>query len=416
MLHPPTSENKTKNQANNSYSPPVAEQEHRLHPPSRGQSALSSWGRELSNHRQENLQKTYGNQAVLRMNGGVLQRKCACGTGNCAECQSKREGTLQTKLRISEPGDKYEQEADRIADQVMRMPEPTKEETVQRKAIANSITPLQSSSTGQDSEVPPIVDEVLRSPGQPLDAETRAFMESRFSYDFSQVRVHTDSKAAESARAVNALAYTVGSDIAFGSGGYAPRTEQGKSLLAHELTHIIQEYQGQNSSKSLNRSNLLYRSLEDEETDVPETLEDNTNEVSPSFNQIPNNFSGVQASINCQGNDIFKQLPYPYYNSFFQNDGTEVFCVTKKSITVTHTAQWSPVPLKGVSTFIAVAKDTYSTWSSPEQTWEIDPTKEKTNSFNLPSPGGYWLSFKVKNNPNPKKRQKLIVAGKITEP
>jgi len=93
----------------------------------------------------------------------------------------------------------------------------------------------------QPSEVPPIVHEVLRSPGQPLDLKTRAFMEPRFGHDFSQVRVHTDVNAAASARAVNALAYTVGRDVVFEDGQYAPWTREGGRLLAHELTHVMQQ-------------------------------------------------------------------------------------------------------------------------------------------------------------------------------
>jgi hypothetical protein len=89
--------------------------------------------------------------------------------------------------------------------------------------------------------VPPIVHEVLRSPGWPLDFTTRAEMESRFGYDFSGVRVHTDARAAESARAVNALAYTVGQDLAFSHGQYEPGSQDGKRLLAHELTHVVQQ-------------------------------------------------------------------------------------------------------------------------------------------------------------------------------
>jgi hypothetical protein len=91
------------------------------------------------------------------------------------------------------------------------------------------------------SEAPSIVHEVLRSPGQPLAAGTRAFMEARFGYDLSQVRVHTDAQAAESARAVNALAYTVGHDVVFGAGQYAPEARAGKRLIAHELSHVIQQ-------------------------------------------------------------------------------------------------------------------------------------------------------------------------------
>ncbi len=102
---------------------------------------------------------------------------------------------------------------------------------MQRKAINNDAL----------SEVPPIVHDVLRSPGQPLDAWTRALLESGFAHDFSKVRVHTDTKAAESANAVNALAYTVGSEVAFASGAYAPTTCSGLRLLAHELAHTMQQ-------------------------------------------------------------------------------------------------------------------------------------------------------------------------------
>jgi hypothetical protein len=89
--------------------------------------------------------------------------------------------------------------------------------------------------------IPPIVHEVLRSPGQPLDPAMHAFMEPRFSADFSQVRIHTDTRAAESAHAVNALAYTVGHDVVFGANNYAPSSHNGRRLLAHELAHTIQQ-------------------------------------------------------------------------------------------------------------------------------------------------------------------------------
>ncbi len=93
-------------------------------------------------------------------------------------------------------------------------------------------------------EAPPIIYEVLQSTGQPLDPATRAFMEPRFGHDFSQVRIHADATAAESARAVSALAYTVGHDIAFDVARYSPRTLEGRCLLAHELTHVVQQHEG----------------------------------------------------------------------------------------------------------------------------------------------------------------------------
>ena len=97
-----------------------------------------------------------------------------------------------------------------------------------------------------------MVHEVLRSPGQPLDGSTRAFFEARFGHDFSRVRVHADERAGESARSVQALAYTVGNDVVFGRGQYAPRTEPGRRLIAHELAHTVQ--QGTGSPISLRRA------------------------------------------------------------------------------------------------------------------------------------------------------------------
>lgn len=105
---------------------------------------------------------------------------------------------------------------------------------------------LQRRTAGSEAttEIPPIVNEVLHSPGQSLDSATRAFMEPRFHHDFSNVRVHADAKAAASATAINAHAYTVGSHIVFGAGQFAPATKAGQNLLAHELTHVLQQSHG----------------------------------------------------------------------------------------------------------------------------------------------------------------------------
>jgi hypothetical protein len=97
------------------------------------------------------------------------------------------------------------------------------------------------SSDSGPTVVPPSVYEVLRSAGQPLNAATRAFMEPRFGHDFSAVRVHTDAKAAESARDLNASAYTVGSNIVFGAAQFLPETQTGRQLLSHELIHVVQQ-------------------------------------------------------------------------------------------------------------------------------------------------------------------------------
>lgn len=103
-------------------------------------------------------------------------------------------------------------------------------------------------------EVPPAAREVLRSPGQPLDGGARAFMEPLFDHDFSRVRVHADPKAAQSADAVDAHAYAVGQHVVFGPGEYAPGTAQGRSLIAHELAHVVQDPNPNLSHPALRRS------------------------------------------------------------------------------------------------------------------------------------------------------------------
>jgi hypothetical protein len=122
-------------------------------------------------------------------------------------------------------------------------PKKKEEETVQRKA----------SSDREVSGAPPIVDDVLQSSGQPLDSATRGFMEDRFGYDFGKVRVHQDARADASARAVNALAYTVGRDVVFGTGQYAPTTIEGRKLIVHELTHVVQQSTGSAKARHLQR-------------------------------------------------------------------------------------------------------------------------------------------------------------------
>lgn len=275
-------------------------------------------------------------EAAARVAGRILQRKCACGNhtvagGACAACSKKsslqrqidtdRDATMgfshsqispiRRKLTIGATNDPLEDEADRIADQVLAASaQPASGGTAARiqrfagpaagqvdavpasvdSVLAGSGSPLEPAlrgdmeqrfghdfsrvrvhsgaaseqsagevdangmklgtlhrkARGQNdvAEVPPIVHDVLRSPGQPLDAEMRAFMEPRFGHDFSQVRVHADAQAAESARAVSALAYTVGRDVVLGAGKYAPRTNVGLRLMAHELAHVVQQGEG----------------------------------------------------------------------------------------------------------------------------------------------------------------------------
>jgi hypothetical protein len=153
----------------------------------------------------------------------------------------------QAVTRLLQPHGGDEQGADQVAEQVMHMADPVPFAADNEDKEKSPLMRQQSGEPGantatQSPDVPPIVHEVLNSgSGQPLDVVTRAFMESRFGHDFSQVRVYTDEQAAESARAVNALAYTVGSNIVFGEGEHALGTDEGRRLLAHELTHVLQQ-------------------------------------------------------------------------------------------------------------------------------------------------------------------------------
>ena len=136
---------------------------------------------------------------------------------------------------------------------------------------AKNKTGVQRKAAAELNSVPPVVNEVLNTPGSPLTDQTRALMEPRFGHDFSQVRVHTDERAAESARAVNARAFTVGNDVVFGSGRYSPYNLAGRQLLAHELTHVVQQ---QGSGPALQRSPGPTNEPEEREADdqaaVPE--------------------------------------------------------------------------------------------------------------------------------------------------
>lgn len=159
---------------------------------------------------------------------------------------------MQRKLMVNTPGDLFEQEADLVAEQVMRTPEAQLQRTcgcggrcAECRNEHDQHGHLQTQSSravgSQEIVAPPIAQEVLHSSGRPLATAAREIMEERFGHDFSRVRVHADDKAADAARAVHARAYTVGRDIVFGSGEYAPATAEGKRLLAHELTHVVQQ-------------------------------------------------------------------------------------------------------------------------------------------------------------------------------
>lgn len=187
----------------------------------------------------QHLHQTIGNQAVSRW--------------------------IQTKLKIDQPDDKYEQEADQIAEKIMTMPSSTctsceEEERLQPK-LADKISPFiqrqeideeeeeeeviqPKRNTDKETKATPEIENHIsrtRGLGSSLPSAPRAFMEERFGVDFSPVRIHADSEAARMARALNAEAFTYRRDIYFGEGRYRPETTEGKKLLAHELTHVVQE-------------------------------------------------------------------------------------------------------------------------------------------------------------------------------
>ncbi len=161
--------------------------------------------------------------ALTAVTSPLLQRACACGElpgsgGKCSDCEKKE-----------------------------------KKKVMQRAA-----------SGAAPSTVPPIVGQALSGPGRPLDRPTRSFMESRFGHDFGAVRVHDDPVAADSARAVNARAYTVGQDIVFDTGRYRPQTTTGQHLLAHELAHTIQQQGIQHAANDVRMSGSADAPLERE--------------------------------------------------------------------------------------------------------------------------------------------------------
>jgi len=172
------------------------------------------------------------------------------------ESTASKQPFFQPKLAINQPNDVYEQEADHMADKVMRMVDPSINQNaffkpsfnqVQRKCQAceeeekhvhrkENNSGEVGNSAGLDNYI-----SSLSSSGQPMPASSRQFFEPRFGHDFSNVKIHTDPVAAKSAQSINALAYTTGNNIVFNSGQYSPESDSGKKLMAHELTHVVQQ-------------------------------------------------------------------------------------------------------------------------------------------------------------------------------
>ncbi len=241
------------------------------------------------------LQQTHGNQFVQRM---IKQSCCAEAPliqrqvdeeeeevvqGKTADSIQRQIGEeedepIQAKLTIGQPGDKYEQEADRVAEQVMQMPEPSvqrqpedEEDLIQPKPLAAQITPLvQRQSESEEEELlqgkalsgrNPTAGGNLearinaaRTSGQPLPRSARAFFEPRFGADFSDVRVHNSTEADALNRGLNARAFTTGKDIFFRQSELSPDNSGGRELLAHELTHVVQQSGSNDAANSIQQT------------------------------------------------------------------------------------------------------------------------------------------------------------------
>jgi len=169
---------------------------------------------------------------------------------------------LQPKLTVNQPNDVYEQEADAMADSVMKM----HTQTVQTKlSNAGSILRKELNTGSADSYMTGI-----ESSGEHLSKKTRSFFEPRFGYDFGNVKIHTGTVAAKSADSMNAMAYTTGNNIVFNSGLYNPQSNEGKKLLAHELTHVVQSRENGNNQIRKKEFSSTGRANED----TPEIIND----------------------------------------------------------------------------------------------------------------------------------------------
>lgn len=170
----------------------------------------------------------------------LLQRKCDCNSCASRDRQPVDDENalvpMQRKLSLGASDDPMEREADRVAEQVLTAPSPA--------AMGDAPVQVQRFSTQADSvnsAVPDSVERVLAESGAAMNASLRGDMEQRFGHDFGQVRVHADAAAQQSAREVDAQAYTVGRHIVFAAGRFAPATQAGRRLIAHELTHVLQQ-------------------------------------------------------------------------------------------------------------------------------------------------------------------------------
>jgi hypothetical protein len=240
---------------------------------------------------------------------------CACG-GSCPKCQSQEE-TVQAKLNISKPHDPLEQEADRIADHIVD----NKLALNNRKPNGISIAPKlqrKADSHSAPSAIPASVSKTLSGSGQSLSKDTRSQMETHLHSDFSHVRIHTGENATKSSREINAKAYTFGNDIVFNKNFYSPGTKEGDRLIAHELTHVVQQADGVN--RTILQRDVIDTPIvldeepdedEGEEAETEDEAEDGDNEVSdvvqyPELPDLPDQIEDdpLPVPIGPEGDDL----------------------------------------------------------------------------------------------------------------
>jgi len=255
---------------------------------------------------------------------------------------------IQAKLTIGQPNDQYEQEADRVADTVMSMPESTvqrqvgeeEEDILQTKAIGDGITPLvqrkpeeeeellQTKANGETAQITSNLEtkiNALQGSGQPLSKETKNFFEPGFGQDFSRVRVHNDANAHHLARSINARAFTRGSDVVFGGGEYNPNSYNGKRLLGHELTHVVQQ-RSNLSRKNLSQKNMTFQKSSDK------------------IQKDPIAIAGLGLAVFGTGRSIVSsgKLSHSSTPATYMHAGTPISATWRQMTTTLHIKSWHP--------------------------------------------------------------------------
>ena len=210
--------------------------------------------------------------------------------------------SIQCKLSIGSTDDPLEDEADTMADRIMRMPEQNfiqrkcahceaeeKEEQIHRKSLSSFIQRKGSDSGVFATEAISNQIQSSRGNGSSIDVNAKSFMENRFGSDFSDVKIHTNNEATQMNRDLKAKAFTVGNDIYFNEGQYHPATNDGKHLLAHELTHVIQQKEDEN----IMPSRLIMR--------APLSLEGDLNYTALSYTELDNEIKALQKYLDDKG-------------------------------------------------------------------------------------------------------------------